>query len=536
MKAKFRLFLLLFGLLFTGLSGQAPLRYSGKLSFRILPQTFKTKNGIISVSGTSLLEPHYLEYDLWTLFQEPVILSRVGICRSDIQVDYSASGHPKLIMSDADKQKYLHIIDFKAILMADLAYDADDLYITFNPGYIGKIHDNDYNALMKMDSKDRVPLLSFNVPQSPDWNKLFHDENRLRYFNAAESIRRYPSLEDPFVLTKIELEWGVGALTEWAMKYEQECVSKLEKERQQLLNTLRKQSDDQIQTANDPQNPDFWDCVDNPVDTSTHSEIDRLSEEIKGIKQSLATIKSLQDKALTQRSMEEDATLKLLRELEAKAQIEDIVKTKQHRKAKQKDKKYGFVDLSDNWVIDPVYDDVLEFVEGMAAVKKDGKWGFVDIHGTLVIPALYDYVESFKDGRAYVEIWDEVIDFNPSLSIGEDHYSEKLILLRSRLINTKNSFLTEPAKYYDFNKKEYSRVANIKLLSRQEPHFSSSEERERYLREEARKAEERRREQEEKERKAQERKRISQETYNAQLSRANGMGYTQPYERKRIIK
>ncbi len=68
----------------------------------------------------------------------------------------------------------------------------------------------------------------------------------------------------------------------------------------------------------------------------------------------------------------------------------------------ERDGKYGFIDLSGNEIIPPVYDDSHNFSEGLAAVCKDGKWGFVDKTGKEFISPRFDYVRSFEGGLAAV--------------------------------------------------------------------------------------------------------------------------------------
>ncbi len=50
------------------------------------------------------------------------------------------------------------------------------------------------------------------------------------------------------------------------------------------------------------------------------------------------------------------------------------------------------------------YDDVEDFVEGLAAVKLDGKWGYIDTTGREVIPFKYDYAGDFSEGLAAVNL------------------------------------------------------------------------------------------------------------------------------------
>jgi hypothetical protein len=81
--------------------------------------------------------------------------------------------------------------------------------------------------------------------------------------------------------------------------------------------------------------------------------------------------------------------------------------------------KCGYFDRQGKVVVDPKYDDVKEFSEGLAAVnqgakslgfprpslREGGKWGFIDKTGRLVIPLQFDRVDrkGFSDGKALVE-------------------------------------------------------------------------------------------------------------------------------------
>lgn len=66
-------------------------------------------------------------------------------------------------------------------------------------------------------------------------------------------------------------------------------------------------------------------------------------------------------------------------------------------------KKYGFINISGDFVINPVYDKVRNFSNGFAEVKINGKWGYLDKKGKIAIPAIYDDVWPFSsDGIARV--------------------------------------------------------------------------------------------------------------------------------------
>lgn len=56
--------------------------------------------------------------------------------------------------------------------------------------------------------------------------------------------------------------------------------------------------------------------------------------------------------------------------------------------------KYGYIDPTGNFRIQPGYQDGNPFWENMAAVKINTKWGFIDTTGTVVIQAAYDDVLS----------------------------------------------------------------------------------------------------------------------------------------------
>lgn len=71
---------------------------------------------------------------------------------------------------------------------------------------------------------------------------------------------------------------------------------------------------------------------------------------------------------------------------------------------KSKDGKAGFVDINDQWVINPQYDDVDVFREGVAWVKVSDKWGLIDRNGKMLINPQYDDAREFNDGVSPVKI------------------------------------------------------------------------------------------------------------------------------------
>lgn len=67
---------------------------------------------------------------------------------------------------------------------------------------------------------------------------------------------------------------------------------------------------------------------------------------------------------------------------------------------------YGFLDKRGNTAIQPYYDDVSYFSEGLCFVKKNGKWGVIDKKGNLVIQFIFDdfyYGYHFRENLAAVK-------------------------------------------------------------------------------------------------------------------------------------
>lgn len=59
--------------------------------------------------------------------------------------------------------------------------------------------------------------------------------------------------------------------------------------------------------------------------------------------------------------------------------------------ASKSNNKWGFVDLKNNVIVTPIYDEVTEFNEyGFAGVKKNGKWGVINESGEVVLEPTYD--------------------------------------------------------------------------------------------------------------------------------------------------
>lgn len=87
--------------------------------------------------------------------------------------------------------------------------------------------------------------------------------------------------------------------------------------------------------------------------------------------------------------------------------------------------KWGFVNRNGEIVINPEYDYVFNFSEGIAAVKVGDKYGFIDTTGVLIVPCEYDEVESsFEDGEGKLVKGDKVYVFNRSGEMVSEHYKK----------------------------------------------------------------------------------------------------------------
>ena len=70
----------------------------------------------------------------------------------------------------------------------------------------------------------------------------------------------------------------------------------------------------------------------------------------------------------------------------------------------KKNDKIGFIDKEGNWIIEPTYDKVRAFVNGLAPVSLDKNWGYINTSGEIVIPFEYRDAEIFsEDGLAPVK-------------------------------------------------------------------------------------------------------------------------------------
>jgi len=89
--------------------------------------------------------------------------------------------------------------------------------------------------------------------------------------------------------------------------------------------------------------------------------------------------------------------------MEGIQKIWDFSRNERITYAKMNDK-VGFIDSKGNWVVEPTYDKVRGFENGLAPVCKAKKWGYINETGEVVIPLKYRDAELFsKEGLAPIK-------------------------------------------------------------------------------------------------------------------------------------
>jgi hypothetical protein len=64
--------------------------------------------------------------------------------------------------------------------------------------------------------------------------------------------------------------------------------------------------------------------------------------------------------------------------------------------------KYGYIDKTEKFVIQPKFDFAGDFVEGLAFVKIGTKFGYIDKTGELVIPNIFGDAKCFQNQNGFV--------------------------------------------------------------------------------------------------------------------------------------
>lgn len=69
-----------------------------------------------------------------------------------------------------------------------------------------------------------------------------------------------------------------------------------------------------------------------------------------------------------------------------------------------KEYKWGYIDKTGNFIIQPSFHDAWDFHEGLAAVKVEWARGYIDKAGHYVIEPQFQYAGPFTDGKALVQL------------------------------------------------------------------------------------------------------------------------------------
>ncbi|MBQ4137411.1 MAG: WG repeat-containing protein [Clostridia bacterium] len=71
----------------------------------------------------------------------------------------------------------------------------------------------------------------------------------------------------------------------------------------------------------------------------------------------------------------------------------------------ERDGRYGVFTSEERWALQPVYEKIEPYYEGLAVVKQNGKYALYDRSGNIVLPALFDYISPVSMGKivAYEE-------------------------------------------------------------------------------------------------------------------------------------
>src|SRR4051812_41018992 len=66
------------------------------------------------------------------------------------------------------------------------------------------------------------------------------------------------------------------------------------------------------------------------------------------------------------------------------------------RAAVKEEGKYGYIDESGSYVIDPKFDQAWSFIRGSAVVKEKGLYGLIDQDGKYIVEPTYDSIIPFS--------------------------------------------------------------------------------------------------------------------------------------------
>lgn len=397
--------------------------YSGKLTGR-----FATSSQEINYNGqeVNVFFDAELTWKMWTLFNEPVIDSRlkwklrfVKVTSRDEQGKILSvnSYAPCMFKKQSDcipdsvaKEISLYNVAFLVRTKEFGSQTFNDHYILIDPGAISKPAVNE--ELTEAEE-------SFNSPGSPDWNELFIKHGAAYGINGSQKIK-YSELEyfdeqtskEKFTkgvkLKYIELAKatvGYSALLEYLY----------EKEHEKVMREIDSEQDLAIKEAKSNNNDDIF----------ADFETEALIETSKVTKKTATA-------DFNEKNSQDIKSIKYLKKQEKKLRAEDVSRVNalylpsNELTVFYKNGKEGFKNESGKIIIPAQYHDVQNFSEGLAAVSiSDHKWGFINFKNEYVIKPQFRYATSFINGLStvksnyrikelntkgcpkYKELWDE---------------------------------------------------------------------------------------------------------------------------------
>lgn len=142
----------------------------------------------------------------------------------------------------------------------------------------------------------------------------------------------------------------------------------------------------------------------------------------------------------------------------------------------REDGKFGYIDKSANYAIDPQFENAKSFSDGLAAAEMDNKWGYIDASGAWAIEPQYDKVKYFNSGLAlvvkddewvYIDKNNQVLEIPPMADKLYD-FDQGVALFRSMnqvgLLGTDGKLVLEPS--YDVIKDIKNGHAKVKKMER----------------------------------------------------------------------
>ncbi len=124
-------------------------------------------------------------------------------------------------------------------------------------------------------------------------------------------------------------------------------------------------------------------------------------------------------------------------------------------KLKGNNNKVGFINIEGKEIIPSIYDDALEFSEGLAVVSLNKKYGFINQTGKVVVPIIYDEANSFLNGSALIKTGAKYAFINNPETIiipSKYDFSKIATKLENLLVKNKCYFINDLSACYQMSK------------------------------------------------------------------------------------